>query len=497
MLFNSIDFLIFFPAVCLLHFAIPQKARSLFLLVCSYYFYMCWNPKYALLMLSSTVITFASGLLIDYANKFEEPKSKRLKHLWVALSFSMNLLILFFFKYYGFASRNATTVLGLLGVQIQFPAIDVILPVGISFYTFQALSYTMDVYRKEIYAEKNFIRYALFVSFFPQLVAGPIERSKNLLVQIDRPKTFDWIRIRRGMLLMLYGYFQKVVLSSYLALAVDAAYNDIKDATGFQLLIATILFAFQIYCDFGGYSNIAIGAANVLGFDLMENFNTPYLARSVAEFWHRWHISLSTWFRDYLYIPLGGNRKGKLRKHINIMITFLVSGLWHGASWSFVVWGGLNGLFQVMGEVFKPITDRINELFKVDTDSISHRVFKTITTFVLIDFTWIFFRASSFRDGLRIIRKIFSFGEAGWITWGSNIKGLDLTTQTLNILILSLVILIIADLFKYKGVEIRSFFLSQPLWLRWAFIYAAIFFVLIFGVYGPGYDAAEFIYFQF
>ena len=259
MLFHSLEFLLFFPAVCLCYFIIPHKVRYLFLLACSYFFYMCWNPEYALLMLTSTVITYASGLLIASAEKLEDERRRlRRKKLYVALSFTSNLLILFFFKYYGFAAATLTKLLGSFGVGVSIPAFDVILPVGISFYTFQALSYTMDVYRREIYAERNFFKYALFVSFFPQLVAGPIERSKNLLIQINEKHRFEFERVRSGLLLMLYGYFQKVVLSEYLGMVVDSVYNSFAERTGFQLLVATVCFALQIYCDFGSYSNIAL-----------------------------------------------------------------------------------------------------------------------------------------------------------------------------------------------------------------------------------------------
>ncbi len=498
MLFNSLKFIVFFPAVCMCYYIIPHRLRYLFLLICSYFFYMCWNPEYALLMLTSTVLTYASGLLIDSAERITDEKRRTVrKKIYVALSFISNLSILFFFKYYGFAANTATRLFGLLHIQIQLPTLDVILPVGISFYTFQALSYTVDVYRKEIYAEKNFFKYALFVSFFPQLVAGPIERSKNLLTQISEKHTFDFNRIRSGLLLMLYGYFQKVVLAEYLAIAVDNVYNNFEDRTGFQLLIATILFAFQIYCDFGSYSNIAIGAARVMGFRLMENFNTPYFAVSVADFWRRWHISLSTWFRDYLYIPLGGNRKGKLRKHFNLMVVFLVSGLWHGASWHYVVWGGLNGIYQIIGEWLKPFREKIMKLFKVDKTADSHRGLQMLLTFCMVDFSWIFFRATFFRGALVIIKKIFGLAQGNWFTWGDNLNAMGLTPATRNVLVISLAILLFADICKYKGISLINWICRQGLWLRWLIYYGAIFGILIFGVYGPGYDASQFIYFQF
>ena len=271
MLFNSIEFLIFFPIVCLFYFVLPYKVQYVSLLLCSYFFYMCWNPKYALLMFTSTAITYLSGILIDRCDKISDEQSRtRWKNLFVMLSFASNLSILFFFKYFNFVTDAVVRLLSLVNIQVAAPTFDVILPVGISFYTFQALSYTMDVYRKDIYAERNFLKYALFVSFFPQLVAGPIERSKNLLVQVNERHTFDFERMKRGLLLMLFGYFQKVVLSSYLSMVVDNVYNNYQDRTGSQLIIATVCFAFQIYCDFGGYSNIAIGAAQVIAIDAIR-----------------------------------------------------------------------------------------------------------------------------------------------------------------------------------------------------------------------------------
>lgn len=497
MLFNSLEFMLFFPAVCLCYYVIPHRFRSLFLLACSYFFYMCWNPEYALLMLTSTAITYVSGLLIDSAEKIPDEKKRISRKKWyVALSFLSNLSILFFFKYFNFAADSVIHLLAIAGISVEAPAFDVILPVGISFYTFQALSYTVDVYRKDIYAERNFFKYALFVSFFPQLVAGPIERSRNLLIQINQEHQFEFERVRSGLLLMLYGFFQKVVLSEYLAIAVNSVYDTYTEHTGFQLLMATILFAFQIYCDFGSYSNIAIGAAKVMGFSLMENFNTPYFSETVAEFWRRWHISLSSWFRDYLYIPLGGSRKGNVRKWFNLMVVFLVSGLWHGASWHFVIWGCLNGAYQVLGEWLKPLKRKMIKLFQVDVNAFSHRLLRMLTTFVLVDISWIFFRAT-FMQGVEILKRIFGLAEGAWFTWGNNLEAMGLTTQTRNLLVVSLVILLIADICKYRGIKMIDWLCKQGIWLRWLVYYAAIFGILIFGVYGPGFDASQFIYFQF
>lgn len=343
MIFNSIQFLIFFPAAVLIYYLIPLKARYLWLLAASYFFYMCWNVKYALLMLFSTAVTYISGLLLDRIHQMQWEKNKIEigRKCCVAGSFILNLAVLFGFKYFDFAVRNINSVMNIFHIEFNVPKFDVLLPVGISFYTFQALSYTMDIYRKRICAEKNFFRYALFVSFFPQLVAGPIERSQNLLTQLRTPARFDAKKAEWGLLTMAYGLFLKIVVADNIGFVVDTMFEETSEHTGMALLTANILFAFQIYGDFQGYTQLAIGSALVLGVHINENFNTPYLAASVKDFWRRWHISLTSWFTDYLYVPLGGNRKGKLRKQINTMIVFLCSGLWHGAAWHFVIWGGL------------------------------------------------------------------------------------------------------------------------------------------------------------
>ena len=295
---------------------------------------------------------YLSGLCLSYLKK------NPLRKLVVALSFISNLGILVFYKYFDFILENINLILEKLNVQLVSNPFDIILPVGISFYTFQALSYTVDVYRKEIEAEKNPLKYALFVSFFPQLVAGPIERSKNLLNQIkhmDKMKLWNYDRVANGVIMMVWGMFQKMVIADRVSIFVDAVYDNLHAVGTMETVFAAVGFSIQIFCDFAAYSTIAIGAAKVMGFELMENFDTPYFATSIKDFWRRWHISLSTWFRDYLYIPMGGNRKGKFRKYFNLMVTFFVSGLWHGASWNYVVWGGLHGFYQVIGEVTEPV----------------------------------------------------------------------------------------------------------------------------------------------
>lgn len=498
MLFNSYHFLLFFPIIVLLYWLIPLRFRYIWLLAASYYFYMCWNAKYALLLFFSTAVTYTSGITINRIRNgnAEEKKKVKLAKLCVAACFIINLGILGWFKYFDFIFGNLQKVFSATGITLNSPSFDIILPVGISFYTFQALSYTMDIYRGEIYAEKNFLKYALFVSFFPQLVAGPIERSKNLLKQVAVPHRFDYEKCREGFLLMLWGFFMKLIIADRAAVLVNIVYNNYTTYPGLYLVIATVLFAFQIYCDFGGYSTIAMGAAKILGFDLMENFNCPYFSKSVSEFWRRWHISLSSWFRDYLYIPLGGNRKGTVRKYFNMMVVFVTSGLWHGAQWSFIAWGGINGIFQVIGERLKPLRDALNKIFKLDRASLSHKLFKVVFTFILIDFTWIFFRANRFLDAFVIIKSMLTVHN-WWILFDDSLFALGLDWKNFILLMGALLILLTADACKYKGIRIKEVILKQELWFRWLFYISAIVFILVFGIWGPGYDASMFIYFQF
>ena len=498
MLFNSLQFLIFFPIVLLVYYIIPDRVKYIWLLIASYYFYMCWNAKYALLILFSTVITYLSGILMERINASDRSEEKRVKgkKACVALSMILNLGVLGVFKYTGFALGTLTKVFALARISLNVPAFDIVLPVGISFYTFQALSYTMDIYRGEIRAEKNFLRYALFVSFFPQLVAGPIERSKNLLKQLAVPSKFDYNRAVEGFLLMLWGYFMKVVVADRTAVFVDSVYNDHENFGGMYLIVACVLFAFQIYCDFGGYSCIAMGSAKILGVELMENFNTPYLALSVGDFWRRWHISLTGWFRDYLYIPLGGNRRGKVRKFINKLIVFLVSGLWHGAAWSFVAWGGLHGLYQITGELLDPIRHRFEDRIGLKRDTTGYKMCQILVTFVLTDFAWIFFRAQSMDRAVAVIRSIFTLHNS-YILFDGSLYGCGLDEKNFHVMLISIAVLIVADIFKYKGIVLRKWLMEQD-WLFRAFaIAASITLILIFGIWGGAYDQASFIYFQF
>lgn len=497
MLFNSSDFLIFFPIVVLVYFLIPQKLKNYWLLITSYYFYMCWNAKYALIILFSTVVTYFSGLALDALQQQSSVHSvTRKKKIIVAISVLLNLSLLFYFKYINFAIGILGDALSVLHIQLSIPAVDILLPVGISFYTFQALGYTIDVYRGDTYAEKNFFQYALFVSFFPQLVAGPIERSRHLLQQLATPHKFNSDEAKSGLLLMLWGFFLKIVLADRIAIFVDWVYGDYHTFGGWYLIVATVLFAIQIYCDFAGYSIIAMGAAQILGIRLMENFQSPYLATSVADFWRRWHISLTSWFKDYLYIPLGGSRCSKWRKYTNKMIVFLVSGLWHGAKISFIVWGGLNGLYQVIGEILQPLRDTLVKIFHLNRNSLGHKAVHIIVTFVLIDFTWIFFRANSFSEAFTIISQIIHIHNP-WILFDGSLYNCGLNSKNFCFMLLCILLLFVTDYLKQKKICIREIIARQDAWCQVLIIAFSVVFLLIFGIYGTSYDASKFIYFQF
>lgn len=497
MLFNSIEFLIFFPVVALFYYVIPQRARWVWLLVASYFFYMSWNPEYALLIGISTVTTWAGGILIRACAKSPGVKGGRAGKLWLAGCIICNLGILFFFKYYNFTVASIGKITGRFGVVP--PAFDVILPVGISFYTFQALGYLIDVYRGDVEPERNPFRYALFISFFPQLVAGPIERSGNLLRQMHERHAFDPQRVKDGLLLMGWGFFQKMVIADRIAILVTDVYDHYPNYTGLQIAVATVLFAFQIYCDFAGYSDIAVGAARVMGFDLMKNFRSPYYAETVGQFWRSWHISLTTWFRDYIYIPLGGNRCGRLRKYRNLLATFAISGLWHGARWNYVAWGLMNGIYQVAGDITKSWRMGFQKRLGIRTECWSYRLFRKLVTFALVDFAWLFFRAEGFQVALGMLRHgISSFGITSMLDSQTllGIHTMALDEKDFFVMLVGLAILMAVDGFR-KRMDLKAALAGQNLIFRWIVYYALIFTVLIFGIYGPAYDASAFIYFQF
>ena len=461
---------------------------------------MSWNIKYALLIGASTIITYISGLLLsmylEYRNK--NSKSKRIATMIICIG--INIGILAIFKYGNFFIESINSIAKVFNISLIQDRFNLLLPVGISFYTFQALGYIVDVYRKDVVAEKNFVKYALFVSFFPQLVAGPIERSKNLLSQIkniDNIKLWNAKRVTSGAILMRWGLFMKMVIADRVSLLVNTVFDNYRMYGSTELILAALGFTLQIYCDFASYSIIAIGAAKIMGFELMENFNTPYFAINIRDFWSRWHISLSTWFKDYLYIPLGGNRKGEIRKRINIIVVFFISGLWHGASWNYVLWGGVHGFYQVMEDLLKDHGLKLKNRLNIKTDCFSWKFLNIVFTFSLVVFAWIFFRSDTITDALIFIKRIF-VKPTPWTLFDGEIYNLGLDRVEMNILLFSTTLLFLVDLVKYiKNKTLDQFLFEQNLWFEWFVIILLIVMIFIFGKYGPTFDAQQFIYFQF
>lgn len=470
MLFNSLAFLIFFPSVVLLFYIVPHRYRWLILLVCSYYFYINWKPIYALLILFSTLITWFSARLIS-----KELVAIR-KKAYLVVSIVTNLSILILYKYFNFINEIVFELLQFCGLRWEVPNFDVLLPVGISFYTFQAIGYTVDVYRGTIRHEKHFGIYALFVSFFPQLVAGPIERANNLLPQFKEKKVFDVENISRGLKLMLWGFFLKIAMADSLAEYVNTVFNNVEKHSSNTIALASFFFSFQIYGDFAGYSLIAIGVAKCLGFTLMSNFERPYFATNVTVFWSRWHISLSTWFRDYLYIPLGGNRKGKIRNFVNLFITFLLSGIWHGANFTFIIWGAVHGLFVVIEKFLN------FERPKHHSISVGY-ILKSSLTFLLVTLAWIFFRANTIQDALFIYEKLF---------FDIDLK-LFINSETFAISFVALLVLFFKDFGDEFLSNKYSLLDNSNQFIRYFSIATILLLILLIGTF----DNNQFIYFQF
>ena len=480
MLFNSLQFALFFVVIVTVYFSIPHRFRWILLLASSYYFYMCWKAEYLLLIMTSTLVDYFAARRMS----MHSSQSRRRKYLY--LSLTCNLCILFFYKYFNFLSDSAREALQAVNIYYDTPVFKVLLPVGISFYTFQTLSYTIDVYKGRIAAERHLGIYALYVSFWPQLVAGPIERTKHLLPQFRQRYDFDYERVTQGLRLMLWGLFKKVVIADQLAVYVNRVYNHVGDYQGVPLLLATFFFAIQVYCDFSGYTDMARGAAKVMGYDLMENFRRPYFAKSIREFWQRWHISLSTWFRDYVYIPLGGSRQVKWRWYYNLMITFLLSGLWHGANWTFVAWGALHGCYIVIENMSGSFQERLANLIEPKEQAFINRLIRVSITMTMVCFAYIFFRANSLGDAFAIISRMFQI-EPG-----------DLGVAVVGLPAFILAIVLVCILFAVDMTErkqsLQETAAELPLLLRWC-VYLLLFWaILVAGVFGVQQD---FIYFQF
>ncbi len=488
MLFNSFHYLLFFIAVSISYFLLPQKRRWILLLAASYIFYMAWRPELIVLIMFSTAVNYFLSLLI-YRSKRENKRKS-----YLVASIVINFGLLFIFKYLVFFNHSFMALFGRLGLSYPIRDFDIILPMGISFYTFQAASYTIDVYRKKIKPVRHYGIFSLYITFFPQLVAGPIERSENLLPQFFKRHRFDLERAVMGVKIMLVGYFKKVVIADRVATAVNTVYNSPESFGGLYFIVATVLFTFQIYCDFSGYSDIALGSAKVLGFDLMKNFENPYLSKSIKEFWRRWHVSLSSWFMDYVYIPLGGSRVTKGRHYRNLMVTFLVSGLWHGSNWTFVLWGGLHGVYQVIGLMTVRARDRWKEMLHLKNTRLMG-IISTCITFLLVCFAWIFFRANTAGDAFYIIRHLFdgfaAFGDKQYIY--EMMTGMGLNLYELRTVVLAILTLVLAELLSRKE-QVYDYFERRNILFRFLFYLVISTFILAAGVY---YNAGEFIYFQF
>ncbi len=475
MLFNSIHFFAFFILVTTSYFVLPHRFRWFLLLASSCYFYMAFLPIYILILGFTIVIDYFAGIWL------EETSGKK-RRLFLILSLIANIGVLAVFKYYNFLNGNLSTLLNSIGYHNHIPNLSILLPIGLSFHTFQAMSYTIEVYRGNQKAERNFGIYSLYVMFYPQLVAGPIERPQNLLHQFYEEHYFEVERIIDGLKMMLWGFFKKLVIADRLALFVNAVYNNPDHHTGTTLVVATLFFAFQIYCDFSGYSDIAIGAAKVMGFKLMTNFNRPYFSRSISEFWKRWHISLSTWFKDYLYISLGGNRVSVKRIYFNLFFVFAVSGLWHGANWTFIVWGALNGFYLVFSIVSKKLRESIHKVLLLDRIPRIHNAIKIFSTFVLACISWVFFRANSMSDAFLVLKRSFTGGK--------------MYTEDMSLLANSgfaILLLLILEIKREYYADKKTVFSSGNLYVRslaYSFVIALI---LLFGVF----DGGQFIYFQF
>jgi D-alanyl-lipoteichoic acid acyltransferase DltB (MBOAT superfamily) len=480
MLFNSTEFAIFFPVVTALYFLVPHKFRWMLLLSASCVFYMAFIPSYIFILAFTIIVDYFAGIQI------ERSVGTRRKRMLI-LSIIANVGVLGLFKYFNFVNANLAALAGRFALNYPVHSLGILLPIGLSFHTFQAMSYTIEVYRGKQRAERHFGIYALYVMFYPQLVAGPIERPQNLIHQFYERHYFEYQRVSHGLKLMFWGLFKKIVIADRIAAMVNPIYNNPTGYHGLPLLLASYLFAFQIYCDFSGYSDIAIGAAQVMGFRLMQNFNAPYFAKSIDEFWKRWHISLSSWFRDYLYIPLGGNRVSVPRWYFNLFFVFLVSGLWHGASWTFVIWGALHGSYIIFSNITRNVRSRIASFVGIDKIPRLHNALRMLITFHLVVFGWIFFRARSLQDAWYIITNSFV-----WI--GNSIPHLNSAFNSEDLAIAIFAIFFLETIhFLQRRRGVRAWLSGKPWYYRWAIYYAMATALILFAQS----DAQPFIYFQF
>lgn len=476
MLFNSVDFAIFLPIVFVLYWFFVERnlnAQNLLLLFASYFFYGYWDYRFLLLLIFSITLDFISAKKIDSA------KNDLNRKFWFCLSITINLCLLGFFKYYNFFLSSFSDAVSILGLKLNVVTLKLILPIGISFYTFHELSYLIDVYKRRIKPVNNYIEYSLFVTFFPLLVAGPIERATHLLPQIQKKRKFDYHNAVDGLRQILWGLFKKIVIADNCAQYANAIFNNSSHYSGSDHIMGAIFFAFQIYCDFSGYSDIALGTARLFGIELLKNFSYPYFSRDIAEFWRRWHISLSSWFRDYLYIPLGGSKVKTIIKLRNTFIIFLVSGFWHGANWTFIAWGLLNAIYFIPIMLLKRNRNNLEIVAKGKYFPTINESFGIISTFTLTIFAWIFFRAQNIGEAFKYISEIFT-------------KSL-FTAPTIHSIIFVMILFIIVEwLGREEAYPIKNLFFRFPKSIRWAF-----YFIIILMIFNWQTTQQQFIYFHF
>ena len=500
MLFNSFGYAVFLPIIFLLHWITPRKWRWALLLAASCFFYATWGPEYIVVLLLTIVISYYAALYMERAEKQRGRSANGKKNRGASPSAKTVLVLsiifcaglLFFFKYLNFFSENVAALLQRFSIPMQPFTLRLALPIGISFYLFQTISYLVDVYKGKIPAERHFGIYAVYISFFPKVMQGPIERGESLLPQLHKPRRFHYGQASYGIKLMAWGFFKKLVLADGLSIYVSQVYDNLPSYTGFSLMLATFFYAIQLYCDFSGYTDIALGSAGILGIRLSPNFRSPYFASSIKDFWGRWHISLSSWLRDYIYIPLGGSRVGRVRHALNIMITFLVSGLWHGASWNYVLWGGIHGALQII-EGFFPWNKKSS---RFQTDRRLHAMLCIVTvpvTFLLVCFAWIFFRAATLQDAFYVIRNMFTGIGSPYTYIHDCALQLGLTFRNLVFHCLPLIPLFLFDLASLKT-DVIALISRQRFFIRWPVYILLLLVILLFSEKGV---TTEFIYMQF
>ncbi|WP_034260097.1 MBOAT family O-acyltransferase [Altibacter lentus] len=489
MLFNSLDFALFFPVVFLLYwtFAKHLTVRNAFLLAASYFFYGWWDWRFLFLIAFSSLVDFFVGKYLYKATG----NTRRKVLLWTSISVNIGLLA--YFKYANFFIESFVDSFRLFGQDLEVAPLQIILPVGISFYTFQTLSYTIDIYKRKLEPTNNALAFFTFVAFFPQLVAGPIERASHLLPQFFKTYKFNYHQVKSGLLLMAFGLFKKMVIADRAAILVNQVYGDPGSYDGYQLVVATFFFAVQIYCDFSGYSDIAIGIARTMGFDLMKNFDSPYFSKSITEFWRRWHISLSTWFRDYVYIPLGGSRGGTYKTYANLFIVFLVSGLWHGAAFTFVIWGAIHGVIIVLEKAFTKQRENLKNGFQKLKLSKLYAFGSLLVTFFIVCVAWVFFRAESLREAGLILRNSVDLNYGKLFHGGLGTMGL--AESEIYLLLVLIVLLVLFEL-RHRTKPMAHYIARRPIYVRWSLYLVVVFSLLLFGIYGDD-QVSEFIYFQF